>query len=52
MDFQKYQINLNNVLLTIGIDNRSENKPKLYIHDRGGRVNFDLNEFDNTIKIM
>ncbi len=52
MDFGKYQINLNNGLLTIGIDERSEHKPKLYIHGRGGRINFDLNEYDNTIKIM
>ena len=52
IDYNKYQINLNNGLLTIGIDERSERKPKLYMHGRGGRINFDLNEYDNTIKIM
>jgi len=52
IDYNNYQINLNNGLLTIGIDKRSENKPKLYIHGRSGRVNFDLNEYDNTINIM
>lgn len=52
IDYNKYQINLNNGLLTIGIDERSDRKPKLYIHGRGGRINFDLNEYDNTIEIM
>ena len=52
IDYNKYRINLNNGLLTIGIDERSDRKPKLYFHGGGGRVNFDLNEYDNTIKIM
>jgi hypothetical protein len=52
MDFRKFQINLNNGSLTIGIDKSSENSIKFYIHYGGGRVNFELIDFEKLIKII